>query len=100
MSHIVQWLQNNINKLGLSWAKLSSKLWLVVASDIYSQLQLVVASGQLVICWTASLIVLIEYTNFHFCTILIRLEIAEIAIASGSQWIASDQLEAQSYCTC
>ena len=44
-----------------------------------------VASGKLVICWTPSLIVLIEYINFHFCTILIRLEIAELAIASYSQ---------------
>ena len=34
------------------------------------------------ICCTTGLIVLIEYTNFHFFTILIQLEIAEIDIAS------------------
>ena len=61
----------------------------------YSQLQLVLASGQLLISWTPSLIVLVEYTNSPCYTILIRLEIAEIAIASYKQLqlvVASGQL--------
>ena len=56
------------NKLGLYWAKLSS-------SWDWSLLQLVC------ITQTPSLIVLVEYTNFPFYTFLIRLEIAELAIA-------------------
>ena len=45
---------------------------------------LLVASGFLVISWTPSLNVVVEYTNFSFYTILILLEIAEFAIASFS----------------
>ena len=52
----------------------------------YSQLQLVVACGQLVISSTPSLIVLVENTNFPFYKISICLEIAELDIASCCQW--------------
>ena len=64
-----------------------------LAKASYSQLQLVVASGQLMIGQTSSLIVLVEQTNFLIYTILTQLEIAELSIASCSQQIASDQLE-------
>ena len=53
---------------------------LAIAS--YSYLQLVVASGKLVISKT--LIVLNVYTNFPLYTVLFQLEIAELAIASYS----------------
>ena len=45
---------------------------------------LVVARGKLVISYTHSLIVLVESTSFPFYTILIRLEIAELAKANYS----------------
>ena len=60
---------------------------LAIAS--YSQQQLGVASGQLVISWTPNLIVLAEQTNSPIYIVLIQLEIVELAIASCSQWIAN-----------
>ena len=39
------------------------------------------ANGKLLISYTPNLTVLAEYTNFPFYTFLIRLEIAELAIA-------------------
>ena len=50
-----------------------------------SQLQLVMASDQLMFSQTPSLIVHVEQTNIPYYTFLIRLEIAELAIASYSQ---------------
>ena len=61
----------------------------------HDQSEPTVASGQLVISQTPSLIELVEQTNFTFCTFLIRLEIAELAITSYSQLqlvVASGQL--------
>ena len=50
----------------------------------YSLLQLVVASGWLVISQTPSIIVLAEYTNYPIYTVLIQLGIDELAKASYS----------------
>ena len=61
--------KNKENKLGLHWAKLGLDFTTINLHKI---------------SLTPILIVLVEYTIFPFNTILIRLEIAEIAIASCS----------------
>ena len=73
---------------------------LAIAS--YSWLHLVIASdsGQLVIGQTASLILLLSRPNFpftHFQSYMKQLSQPQLAAASDSQWIASDQLDTQSY---
>ena len=47
------------------------------------------ASGQLVTRYNQRLVVLIDYTNFPFYNVLIRLEIAELAVASLQQVVAT-----------
>ena len=83
-----------LNKLGLSWAKLSSRLdWalfqlICIKLKQLSQPQLAIAScsqWQLVINQTTSLIVLVEQTIFPFYTIIIQLEIPKLALASYCQ---------------
>ena len=63
------WIMS-LNKLGLSWAKLCSNWnWnfvILLFRLSYIQLQLVVASGLLVIGYTPNLIVLAEQTSFQF----------------------------------